>query len=220
MSDPTRILVVDEHTLFRESLVRLLDSEPDLHVAAHCASIATAREILCRIAADVVLLDYDFEEEAVAALLRELQQRADRIKVLVVTAGTSAAGTAEILRAGAAGVFYKHRDPAQLFEAIRKISIGELWLDSGAIRSLIAGARERAHEERRESSLSLRQRQVLSGVLDGLTNKEIAWRLHVSTSTAKATVQELFERAGVRRRNQLVRVALQEHAGDWLAGQV
>lgn len=113
---------------------------------------------------------------------------------------------------------YKHRDPAQLLEAIRTISKGELWLDSSAIRSLIASAKERAPEERRRSSLSLRQQQVPSGVLDGLSNKAIAWRVQVSTSTTKAIVQELFERAGVRRRSQLVRAALQEHEADWSAG--
>jgi two-component system, NarL family, nitrate/nitrite response regulator NarL len=216
MNDSTRILVVVDHALFRASLVHLLESELDLKVVGHCGSIADARDILRCTAVDMVLLDYDFGEESGAALLGELQQDPDRIKVLVVTEGKSDAETVDILKAGAAGVLYKHRDdPAQLLEAIRKISKGQLWLDSNAIRSLIASAKERVPEERRRSSLSLRQQQVLSGVLDGLSNKAIAWRLQVSTSTTKAVLRELFERAGVQRRSQLVRAALQEHAADW-----
>jgi two-component system, NarL family, nitrate/nitrite response regulator NarL len=160
MNDSIRILIVDDHTLFRESLVRLLESEPDLRVVAHCESIAAARDILGRTVVDMVLLDYDLGEESGAALLRELQQDADRIRVLVVTAGTSDAATADILKAGAAGVLYKHRDPAQLLEAIRKISKGELWLDSEVVRSLITSTKARGGPRR--GPLSLSQQKVLS----------------------------------------------------------
>jgi DNA-binding NarL/FixJ family response regulator len=217
MQDSTRILVVDDHALFRESLVRLLESEPDLQVVAHCESIAAAKDILSRTAVDMVLLDYDLGEESGAALIRDLQKHSDRIRVLVVTAGTCDAATAEMLKAGAAGVFYKHRQPAQLLEAIRKVLQGELWLDSDVLRSLIASTQGRAREEPRQEPLTLRQQQVLSGVLGGLSNKEIAWKLQISATTIKTVVHELFEMAHVRTRGQLVRVALQEHAADWLA---
>ncbi len=144
MQHSTRILVVDDHALFRESLVRLLESEPDLQVIAHCESIAAARDILSRTAVDMVLLDYDLGEESGATLIRDLQSHSVRPRVLVVTASTSDVATVEILKAGAAGVFFKHRQPAQLLEAIRKISQGELWLDSDVLRSLIAATRARA----------------------------------------------------------------------------
>ncbi len=217
MNGSTRILVVDDHALFRESLVRLLDSELDFQVVANCDSIARAMEILSTTAIDLVLLDYDLGEESGAAFIRDLKKRAQQTRVLVVTAGLSAAATTEVLNAGADGVFYKHRSPAQLLEAIQKITDGELWLESGAIRSLIAGASTIAEEGRRQGSLTVRQQEVLSGIFDGLSNKEIAWKLHVSMTTIKTAIQELFEKAGVRTRGQLVRAALQEHAADWLA---
>jgi two-component system, NarL family, nitrate/nitrite response regulator NarL len=217
MDDSIRILAIDDHALFRESLVRLLQSESDFEVVGHCGSIGRAREILCLTTVDLVLLDYDLGDESGVELLRELQRRAERTRVLVVTAGRSDAVTVEVLNAGAVGVLHKDREPAQLIEAIRKISKGELWLDSGAVRSLIAGTKERAEGRPSQKFLNARQRQVLFGILEGLSNKEIAWKLEVSTTTIKDAVQELFEKAGVRTRSQLVRVALEKHADDWLA---
>jgi two-component system, NarL family, nitrate/nitrite response regulator NarL len=218
VNHPTQILVVDDHALFRESLVRLLESEPDLQVVAHCDSVARARDVLCRDAVDLVLLDYDLGEESGASLLHELQRRAERTRVLVVTGGISDVVTLDLLSAGAAGVFYKHREPAQLMEAIRRISRGELWLDSVAVRSLIADIGKREEERRDLRQLSLRQQEVLASILEGHSNKEIAWKLQLSMTTVKVVVQELFEKAGVQTRSQLVRVALQKHAADWLAG--
>ncbi len=216
MNGATRIVVVDDHALFRESLVRLLESEVDFRVVAHCDSVAQASKILSSTAIELVLLDYDLGEESAAGLVRGLKRRAQRTKVLVVTAGLSDAATAEMLNAGVDGVFYKHRDPAQLLKVIRKIAKGEPWLESAAIRSLIAGATELAEKRRGQGPLTVRQQEVLSGILSGLSNKEIAWRLQVSMTTVKTAVQELFEKAGVRTRGQLVRAALQEHAADWL----
>ena len=185
-----------------------------MQVVAHCESVAEARLILSGTVVDLILLDYDLGAESGIPLIRELQEHAEKIRVLVVTAHTSDDAIVDILKAGAAGVFYKHRDPTQLTEAIRKISQGELWLDSDVIRSLIANIQGRAQRGQRPESLTLRQRQVLSEVLGGLSNKEIAWKLQVSATTIKTIVHELFEQAGVRTRSQLVRVALQENVFD------
>ena len=65
-------------------------------------------------------------------------------------------------------------------------------------------------------ALSERQRQVLHSILDGLTNKEIASKLEVSETSVKATIQELFNKAGVRTRSQLVRIAIEKYSSDWL----
>jgi DNA-binding NarL/FixJ family response regulator len=126
--------------------------------------------------------------------------------------------TMDVLNAGVAGVLYKHSDPSQLVDAIRKIARGEMWLDKDAVRSLLSGAQSVAAEVPAARPLTVRQQEVLSGILDGLTNKEIAWNLKVSESSIKAVIQELFHKAGVRTRSQLVRVAIEKHAGDWLGG--
>lgn len=219
MNAPIRILLVDDHTLFRESLARLLATEPDLRVVSQCSDISGAIEVLQRDQIDIVLLDYDLGDERGTDLLEELRARKSPAKVLMVTAGMTERTTLDALGAGAAGVLYKHSNPSQLVDAVRKIVHGEMWLDNGVIRSLIARRTEDRGEEKNKLHLSSRQREVLSGIFDGLANKEIAWKLKVSESSIKAVIQELFHKAGVRTRSQLVRIAIEKHAADWLGNE-
>jgi DNA-binding NarL/FixJ family response regulator len=95
---------------------------------------------------------------------------------------------------------------------------GEPWLDPRAMRSLIAGATGKSEEQRSNQVLTARERFVLQGVFEGLTNKEIATQLQVSEGSIKAVMQQLFDKTGVRTRSQLVRIALERRAEDWLTG--
>ncbi|HEY3988518.1 MAG TPA: response regulator transcription factor [Acidobacteriaceae bacterium] len=216
MSSSTRILLIDDHSLFRESLVRLLASEPDIRVVAHCASTSEAMEIIERGSVDVVLLDYDLRDERGTDLLQQVSVIQRPPRILMVTAGMSDRITRDVLSAGVAGVLYKHSSPMQLVAAIRSVAQGEMWLEGSIIRSLATG--EGANPETQNTRpLTQRQREVLSAILDGLTNKEIAWKLKVSESSIKAVIQELFHKAGVRTRSQLVRIAIEKHATEWLS---
>jgi DNA-binding NarL/FixJ family response regulator len=94
-----------------------------------------------------------------------------------------------------------------------------MWLDSRAVRSLVAGASEKSESQQAAQVLSARERSVLKAVFEGLTNKEIAGNLQISESLVKAVLQQLFDKTGVRTRSQLVRIAIEQHAGDWLSGQ-
>lgn len=219
MEQPIRILLIDDHTLFRESLSRLLEAEPDFRIAATCATVAEALAVLDQEPVDVVLLDYDLGDQQGSAFLEEAKRRRFAGRILMVTAGMNDSGTLRMFENGASGVFLKHSPPAQLIEAIHKVSNGDMWLDSRAVRSLVAGAQEKAEAERAAQALSSRERSVLKGVFEGLTNKEIAAGLQVSESSVKAVLQQLFEKTGVRTRSQLVRIAIEQHAGDWLTEQ-
>lgn len=215
MSD-IRILMVDDHSLFRESLSRLLESAPGLHVVGQCATVAEAIAAFPGAQADVVLLDYDLGEEQGTSLLAELKKRRSEAKVLMVTAGMSDAVTLRVMETGASGVFLKHSSLDQLLAAIHRVASGELWLDTGAVRSLVVGRSTQAEHPDRTRFLTSRQSDVLRAILDGLTNKEIAWKLKSSESSVKAVIQELFHKAGVRTRSQLVRIAIEKHSSDWL----
>jgi DNA-binding NarL/FixJ family response regulator len=216
MSNPVRILLIDDHTLFRESLVRLLELEPGYQVVAHCASIAEAIKLLAGSPIDVVLLDYDLGEEVGTDLLKELRSHRDAPRILIVTAGMRDSVTRDALSAGISGIIFKHSGPSQLIDAIHKVAQGEMWLDTAAIRSLIANADEKPAASRSVQLLTERQREVLHGILDGLTNKEIASKLQASESSIKAVIQELFHKAGARTRSQLVRIAIEKHSKNWL----
>jgi len=118
--------------------------------------------------------------------------------------------------AGAAGIFLKHNSPEQLIAAIQRVAEGEIWLDNAALQALLAGRNNRIDVLERTRPLTARQSDVLRGILDGLANKEIAWKLKTSETSVKAVIQELFHKAGVRTRSQLVRIAIEQHSSDWL----
>jgi len=216
MKQRIRILLVDDHSLFRESLSRLLEAEPDFIIVATCATVAEALECLSREPIDVVLLDYDLGDEQGSVLLEEAKRRGFAARTLMVTAGLSDTGTLRAFQHGSAGVFLKHSPPAQLVEAIHKVAGGDMWLDSRAVQSLVTGATVLAEEQHSGEALTGRERSVLKAVFEGLTNKEIGARLQLSESSVKTVLQQLFDKTGVRTRSQLVRIALEKHSQDWL----
>jgi two-component system, NarL family, nitrate/nitrite response regulator NarL len=211
-----RILMVDDHSLFRESLSRLLQADPGFLVVGQCGTVSEAIAAYSETPTDVVLLDYDLGEEQGSRWLPELRSCFGEAKVLMVTAGMSDAITLQAMEAGASGVFLKHSSLDQLVTAIRQVVRGEIWLDAGIAHSLFGGRPTRREHFERTQPLTSRQGEVLRGILDGLTNKEIAWNLKVSESSVKAVIQELFHKAGVRTRSQLVRIAIEKHSSDWL----
>jgi DNA-binding NarL/FixJ family response regulator len=215
MSASVQILLVDDHTIFRESLVRLLAGEPGLQIVGHCASTAEAQEMLSHSQVDVILLDYDLGDEAGTSLLKYLHETGNHARVLMLTAGMTASATFNALDAGAAGVILKHSGTRQLLDAIAMVSRGEVWWDTGLLRSTRSRENDRS-DRKKAHEITPRQQTVLRCILDGLTNKEIAARLKASETAVKASIQELFGKAGVRTRSQLVRVAIENFSSEWL----
>jgi two-component system, NarL family, nitrate/nitrite response regulator NarL len=210
------IFMVDDHSLFRESLGRLLTANPQFRIVGQCSTAAEALVAILQLKPDLVLLDYDLGEETGYGLIAELKRRHSEARVLMVTAGMSDEATLQVMEYGAAGVFLKQGSSDQLVSAIPRVANGEMWLDSSAVQCLFAGRRKRSELLDRTRPLTERQAEVLRGILDGLANKEIAWKMEVSESSVKAVIQELFHKAGVRTRSQLVRIAIERHSADWL----
>jgi DNA-binding NarL/FixJ family response regulator len=207
-TNPIRILILDDHTLFRGGVVRLLESEPDMHVSG-CSTVAEAIDILSSQPADIVLLDYDLGSERGSDLVVAMKDRGIRTRVLVVTAGLTGRQAMDLMQQGVAGIFLKVESPEALIQAIRKVHRGEAWLKQDHLQLLVQNLNEPAQSS--EKSLSARERAVLRGVVEGLANKEIAGELQISESSVKAALQQVFNKTGVRTRSQLVRVALDRY---------
>jgi DNA-binding NarL/FixJ family response regulator len=205
-----RLLLVDDHALFREGLALLLASEPDFELAVPCAGVDEALRVLETTPIDLILLDYDLGAETGIRLLVLAEQRGFQGRVLMVTAGLSDTEAAELLRLGVRGIFLKHNPPSLLVKSIRKVMGGEIWLDQRYLKVLVEESRS-VEPDGRGRNLSDREREVLRALLEGLANKQIAVRLEVSESSVKATLQQLFFKTGVRTRSQLVRVALEQY---------
>lgn len=211
MNRKIRILLVDDHTLFRESLARSLEAKADFSIVGSCGSAAEALAVLQSEKVDIVLLDYHLGDRQ-GAFLIENATRCFNGRVLIVTASLSDADTLQAFVSGCSGIFLKHSPLAKLTEAIQRVMIGESWLDPSAIKPLVRGATRKSFALT-SSTLSTRERDVLKAILDGLANKEIARRLGVSENSVKWALHQLFKKTGVRKRSQLVRIALEEHFG-------
>jgi two-component system, NarL family, nitrate/nitrite response regulator NarL len=212
--DKIRILLVDDHALFREGLSRLIENEPDFEMAAHCASVGEAIDILRQKPIDLVLLDFDLGNEDGFQFIERARQSGFEGRVLMVTAGMADAESVQALRMRVGGIFPKHSSPRLLAQAIRKVMAGETWLDQDSIQVLVDAAKQ-PERPRYKRPFTERESQVLRGVLEGLSNKEIGVRLGISESSVKAALQQLFQKTGVRTRSQLVRIALEELGGQW-----
>jgi two-component system, NarL family, nitrate/nitrite response regulator NarL len=198
-----RILIIDDHALFRESVARLIAAEPDCQVVEHCASINEALQILASISVDLVLLDFDLGPQKGTEFIKRAQNAGFRGKVLVVTAGISEMEAVELIRQGISGIFMKHSSAATLSQSIRQVMDGKVWFEQRYLTS--------AFEAVPQKKITARERQVLHFILEGLGNKEIAARMDISESSVKASLQQLFHKNGVRTRSQLVRVALDRY---------
>ena len=203
-----RLLLLDDHILFREGLSRLLASEPDFEMAGNCGTQAEALEVLAHTPLDVVLLDFDLGEDHGSQFITAARKAGYQGKFLMITAGMTATESSIALQLGASGVFLKHNSPGTLAKAIRLVAAGEMWLDQKVIQSMADGVHQRADLNFR-ALLTEREQRVLRGIFEGLTNKEIAAQLGVSEGAVKATLQQLFQKTHVRTRSQLVRIALE-----------
>jgi len=208
-----RLLLIDDHTLFRESLARLLQSEPGLEVVANCSSLVEAARIVKSREIDMVLLDLDLGTENGADLLDDLQTIGFEGKVILVTAGVNDRDVLGMIRKGIAGIFMKHNPPSLLVQGIRDAMKGAVLFEQDLLRRALEVS-EPANSERRHTELTTREKLVLSLVFEGLTNKEVADRIQISESAVKSCLQHLFTKTGVRTRSQLVRVALEKYRDE------
>jgi len=206
-----RLLVIDDHELFRESVARLLQAEPGFEVVAHCGSGTEAVRVMkSSEEIDVVLLDLDLGQERGADFLDQLQKLRFEGKVLLVTAGVNEGEVPNLIRKGIAGIFLKHGSPASLIQGIRDTVEGRALFDQDLLRRALEQSAAPSEEQTR-AKLTERERQVLSFVFEGFANKQIADRLHISETAVKASLQQLFAKTGVRTRSQLVRIALEQY---------
>ena len=204
-----RLLLVDDHPLFREGLARLLASEPDFDMVAQCGTATEALEVLSRSAVDVVLLDFDLGEEQGNQFISSARQSGYTGRVLMVTAGMSAKEASAALKLGASGILLKDSTSAStLANAIRRVAQGELWVDQKVVQQMADALQ--GDQQRLPRTFTQREDQVLRGVFEGFRNKEIAAKIGVSEDSVKARLKQLFLKTGARTRSQLVLIALQE----------
>ena len=195
LASQIRILLIDDHAVFRECVAQVLSMEDDFTVE-HRGSIAAGLSALISAQFDVVLLDYDLGVERASQFLPAARQAGFEGRVLIVTAWISDTEVRRLLRQGVSGVFFKERPLSDLAVSVRAVAAGGISLDPRY--EAMAAIAKRTSGSDSPRRFNERQRRVLRLVMEGLSNKEIGWRLKISESYVKAILQRLFQKTGVR----------------------
>ncbi|MEV1294168.1 response regulator transcription factor [Pseudonocardia sp. NPDC049635] len=208
-----RVLLADDQALVRSGFRALLGSQPDLEVVAEAADGAQALGAAREHRPDVVLMDIRMPGTDGITATREIgaDPALGGVRVIVLTTFTDDSYVFDAIRSGASGFLVKDAEPADLIRAIRVVHAGEALLAPGVTRTLIAefAARSRGGPAgaARLGALTEREREVVVEVAAGLSNDEIAARLHMSPTTAKTHVSRSMSKLGARDRAQLVVLA-------------
>lgn len=207
MPNRIHLYIVDDHALFREGLLRLMEHDPKMRVVGSAGTVQDALRQIPGLRVDILILDYDLGTDTALALARALREHSFSGRILVVTAGLPNKDALELIRLGIFGIIHKHQPPSELYQSIISVAEGKVLLQQEYLQRLVA---EAATAKRPRIRLTDRDRQVLRLVLEGLLNKEIAVQLNISESAVKSSMQQLFAKTGVRTRGHLVRLALEE----------
>lgn len=209
-----RLLVVDDHALFREAVAEKLAKEPEMAIVGTCASAAEALRMLQAGASpSMILLDFDLGPERVIDFLRDARERGFTGHVLVVTAGVSGREAIQLIQSGIRGIFHKHNTAETLCATIRQVARGELFLEKVYLGPVFRNLDKTRIGD--EPNLTERDKAILRFLFEGLANKEIAAHLQVSEGAVKSSISLLFQKLGVRTRAQVVKVAIEQY-GDQL----
>jgi two-component system nitrate/nitrite response regulator NarL len=200
-----RLYVVDDHALFREGLLRLLSSDPQIVVLGSAGSADAALPDVLSMPIDILILDFELQGEPVTPFVRKLRAAGFHGRILLVTAGLPDRDAVELIRLGVSGIFHKQHPPEELRRSIQQVSEGKVLIEQHYLQKLVQMS------DAPTMRFTERDQQVLRFVVEGLANKEIAGELGISESAVKASLQQLFAKTNVRTRSQLVRVAFEEY---------
>ena len=202
------VLIVDDHPVVRQGLRALLEVQDDIMVVGEAGDGRAAVSLATSLSPDIVLLDLKLPGMDGISVLQPLS--AAGLRVLVLTSATDPAAASQAVRAGAAGVLYKDIDPDALVRAIRSVHDGNVLLAPEAAGSLIRGSAA--------NTLTPREREVLAGIAEGRSNREIARLLRVSEKTVKAHVSSVLAKLGVQDRTQAAVYAVRQDSNSGYGG--
>lgn len=207
-----RLLIISDRVLFRTSLARLLASDGGFESACESETGDQALEHLKTSPVDVVLLDLTTPLEPAYDFISSARSLANDTKFLLMAETADNQRLAASLKSGASGIFRKSEAPDRLMLAIQVVAAGAVWLDQSTVQLLSdpnGDPIDRLANRKSASRLEDREATVIQGIMEGLTTRKISDNMGVPESKVKNILQGLFAKTGVRKRSQLVRLALE-----------
>jgi DNA-binding NarL/FixJ family response regulator len=207
-SASTRLLIVDDHEMFAESLRVALDSEDDIEVVGTANSIRQAGDLVVRSAPDVVLLDNRLPDGSGVEAIPDLKALRPAAKVVVLTAAADDSSLVAATEAGCAGFILKTSPLDELVSAVRTAASGEIVVGSDLLTRLL----NRLHHQQVQppSDLTAREREILQLIAEGLTNSAIATRLYISVNTVRNHVQSVLGKLSAHSKLEALSIAIRD----------
>jgi two-component system nitrate/nitrite response regulator NarL len=212
---PVRILIADDHPIFRDGLKRLLESEGEFKVIGEACdgieAVAMARQLI----PEVMLLDLAMPRRQGLETLRELASDARAVRVILLTAAAEKEQIVEALQLGARGVVLKDSATQILLKSIRAVMNGEYWVGRESVSNLVQYLRTlvtppSAFPQRNKYRLTPRELEIIAAVVAGFANKEIAQYFKISEDTVKHHLSNIFDKVGVSSRLELALFAVNQ----------
>ena len=201
-----RILLVEDHASFRQTLAFVFDREPEFEVVAQAGSLAEARKVRDGLKVDLGVIDLALPDGEGIELLKDLREVNPNFTALVLTASLDRAEHARAVESGAACILHKSAGVDEILDATRRLGEGETLLSQEELIALLRLAGQSREEEREARAsieqITLREREVLQALGEGLSNKEIAAKLHVSVDTERTHMMNILNKLGVHSRLQ------------------
>jgi DNA-binding NarL/FixJ family response regulator len=215
---PIRIVIADDHPIFRDGLRRLLESEPNLKVVGEACDGAEAVKLARQLKPEILLLDLAMPRHPGLEALREMSTGAgpnNSVRVILLTAAAEKNQIVEALQLGARGVVLKDSATQLLLKSIHTVMAGEYWVGRESVSNLVQYLRtlvQSSGEEARQKKFGLtpRELEIVSAVVAGYSNKEIAEYFKISEDTVKHHLSNIFDKLGVSTRLELALFAVNQ----------
>ncbi len=208
-----RILIADDHRLFREGLRYLLGASPEFQVAGEAADVDQTVNLARQLNPDILLLDLAMPGRHGMDALRELFAVSSPVRAILLTAAIEPVQVVEALQLGARGILLKDTAPQFLFESIRTVMGGQYWLGHESVSNLVQALQQLkpqvAQAARKKTfGLTPRELEIVSLIVAGYTNKDVAKQFAIKEHTVKCHLTNIFNKVGVYNRLELALFAL------------